>query len=140
MYDMKTLWSSFVLLLSEPEAKSLSERYIEILVYIIESMTATGYSNNFQAVNVLEMWFAVFVMISGKMLFGLILASIAATLSNLEVEQVQYTHKLDAIRVSAQKYFFKVVYCTSFFWWSHNYRPVHKFLRLVRTMYDFADI
>ena len=95
-------------MLSEPGAKSLAERYIDILVYIIESMTATGYSNNFQAVNVLEMWFAVFVMISGKMLFGLILASIAATLSNLEVEQVQYTHKLDAIRVSAQKCFYKV--------------------------------
>ena len=94
-------------MLSEPGAKSLAERYIDILVYIIESMTATGYSNNFQAVNVLEMWFAVFVMISGKMLFGLILASIAATLSNLEVEQVQYTHKLDAIRVRVQKYYSK---------------------------------
>ena len=80
------------------ESEPLYEQYVASLIFVIESMTSTGYSN-LHAVTVPEMWFAAFVMIFGKMLFGWILAGIAATLSNLEVGQIKYAHKLGAIQV-----------------------------------------
>ena len=84
------------------ENDSDEDRYVISLYYIIETMTSTGYGD-IHAYDAIEMWFSTAFMVIGKMLFGLILANIASTLANQEVEKVKYEHKLDGIKVSGNR-------------------------------------
>ena len=83
------------------ESLSSQDAYVKSLYFIIETMTSTGYGD-IHAHDALEMWLAGAIMVIGKMLFGMILATIASTLANQEVEQVKYEHMLEGVKVSAQ--------------------------------------
>ena len=63
-------------------------------------MTTVGYGD-LSATNVLEMVFAIAIMVFGKLFFGFILGTVASTLANLQIERVVYEDKLKALKVWA---------------------------------------
>ena len=62
-------------------------------------MTTVGYGD-LSATNLVEMVFAIVVMVAGKLLFGFILGTLASTLVNLESGRVLFEDKLNALKVS----------------------------------------
>ena len=76
------------------------EMYITTVYWTIATMTSTGYGD-VAAHSIIEMIYASFVMMVGKLMFGFILANIASTLSNAGVYRVQYDLQIQSVRVSA---------------------------------------
>ena len=74
------------------------------MYWTIATMTSTGYGD-VSAHTVMEMVYASFVMVVGKLMFGFILANIASTLSNAGVYRVQYDLQIQSVRVSSMKWF-----------------------------------
>ena len=75
------------------------EAYTTSVYWVITTMTSTGYGDHV-AHTILEMIFAIFVMIVGKAVFGLILANMAATMAIAGSYRVVYENKIISMRVS----------------------------------------
>ena len=72
--------------------------YIAAVYWVITTMTSTGYGD-VPIDTIGEIVFATFVMIIGKVVFGLILANIAATMANAGAYRVVFEHKIFSMRV-----------------------------------------
>ncbi|CAH1786243.1 unnamed protein product [Owenia fusiformis] len=73
------------------------QKYCDCVYWTVATMTSTGYGD-IHAYSLLEMIFASFVMVLGKLLFGFILGNVASTLANAETQRVNYDNKLEAIK------------------------------------------
>ena len=62
-------------------------------------MTTVGYGD-LTPTNVVEMVFAIIVMVLGKLLFGFVLGTVASTLANAEIRRVVFEDKLKVLLVS----------------------------------------
>ena len=63
-------------------------------------LSATAGYGDLSATNVIEMIYAIAVMVAGKLIFGFILGSIASTLANMDTQRVLFEEKLNALKVS----------------------------------------
>ena len=85
------------------EAASLLDKrtspnhYGTSLYWAITTMTTVGYGD-ISATNVVEMVYAIVVMVLGKILFAFVLGTIASTFINLETERLLYEDKVNAMR------------------------------------------
>ena len=59
---------------------------------------SSGYGD-LSATNVLEMVYAIPVMVAGQVLFGFVLGSIASTLANFDKPRVLFEDKFNALKV-----------------------------------------
>lgn len=82
------------------KATPYSDFYTTSYYWAVTTMTTVGYGD-LAATNVVEMVYAILVMVGGKLLFGFILGTVASTLANLEIERVIYEDKLKALKVNS---------------------------------------
>ena len=67
--------------------------------WAVTTMTTVGYGD-LTPTNVVEMVFAIIVMVLGKLLFGFVLGTVASTLANAEIRRVVFEDKLKVLLVS----------------------------------------
>lgn len=92
----KNTWASAASLLEENTPHTV--RYGNSYYWTVTTMTTVGYGD-LSATNMVEMVYAIAVMLLGKILFGFILGTVASTLANLEIGRVVYEDKLKALKV-----------------------------------------
>ena len=71
-------------------------RYVASIYWAAATTTSTGYGD-IRAVGTLERAYSIVVMIMGLLLYGTILATVAATIANSDIERTNFGEKFDAI-------------------------------------------
>lgn len=74
------------------------DHYTTSYYWAVTTMTTVGYGD-LTATNIVEMVYAIVVMVVGKLVFGFILGTVASTLANMELERVVFEDKLKALKV-----------------------------------------
>eukprot|EP01135_Chromosphaera_perkinsii_P004900 Nk52_evm5s304 gene=Nk52_evmTU5s304 len=79
------------------DGSSVLSRYIASIYWATATTTSTGYGD-IKPEGTLERVYAIVIMIIGLLLYGTILATVAATIANQDIERTHFGGKFDAIK------------------------------------------